>query len=268
MFAGEPEDIQHVALRDRLAAKRDQLIEHRLGVAQAAIRAARDRVRGGRLELHLLFSAMNCRCCAIRFAGMRCRSKRWQRLRMVGKTFCGSVVAKMNFTCAGGSSSVLSSALKAAEREHVHFVDDVDFVFALGRRVTNVVAQLAHLFDAVVARAVDLEDVEAVAAGDFLAAVADAAGRDGRPVNAVERLGQNARGRGLPDPARADKKIGVREAILLDGILQRARDVLLPDEIVERLRPIFPRENLVAHATNLVRREWARKQKFGKADAI
>jgi formiminotetrahydrofolate cyclodeaminase len=33
---------------------------------------------------------------------------------MVGKTFCGSVVAKTNFTCGGGSSSVFSSALKAA----------------------------------------------------------------------------------------------------------------------------------------------------------
>ena len=51
---------------------------------------------------------------AIRFAGIRCRSNRWQRLRIVGRTFCGSVVAKMNFTCSGGSSSVFKSALKAA----------------------------------------------------------------------------------------------------------------------------------------------------------
>ena len=42
---------------------------------------------------------------------MRCRSKRWQRERIVVGTFCTSVVAKTNFTCAGGSSSVLSSAL-------------------------------------------------------------------------------------------------------------------------------------------------------------
>jgi hypothetical protein len=30
------------------------------------------------------------------------------------QTFCGSVVAKMNFTCGGGSSSVFRRALKAA----------------------------------------------------------------------------------------------------------------------------------------------------------
>ena len=44
---------------------------------------------------------------------MRRRSKRWQRDRTVTGTLRISVVAKMNFTCGGGSSSVLSSALKA-----------------------------------------------------------------------------------------------------------------------------------------------------------
>ena len=33
---------------------------------------------------------------------------------MVAGSFCGSVVARMNTTCAGGSSSVLSNALNAA----------------------------------------------------------------------------------------------------------------------------------------------------------
>ena len=46
--------------------------------------------------------------------GMRLRSKRWQRDRMVAGTLFDSVVANMNFTCAGGSSSVFNRALKAA----------------------------------------------------------------------------------------------------------------------------------------------------------
>ena len=41
-------------------------------------------------------------------------SKCWVRLRMVGRTFCGSVVASTKTTWAGGSSSVFSSALDAA----------------------------------------------------------------------------------------------------------------------------------------------------------
>ena len=61
-------------------------------------------------------------------ASTRRRSKRWQRDSTVTGTLRISVVAKMNLTCGGGSSSVFSSALKAALRQHVHFVDDVDLV--------------------------------------------------------------------------------------------------------------------------------------------
>ena len=46
-------------------------------------------------------------------AGMRRKSKRWQRERMVAGRRWGSVVARMNTAWAGGSSSVLSSALNA-----------------------------------------------------------------------------------------------------------------------------------------------------------
>ena len=41
------------------------------------------------------------------------KSKRWHLDKIVAGNFCGSVVAKINFTCAGGSSNVLSNALKA-----------------------------------------------------------------------------------------------------------------------------------------------------------
>ena len=52
--------------------------------------------------------------CTIWASPMRRKSNRWQRERIVAGTFCGSVVAKMNLTCGGGSSSVFSRALKAA----------------------------------------------------------------------------------------------------------------------------------------------------------
>ena len=57
---------------------------------------------------------ISCRCTTMSGTGMRRKSNRWQRERMVAGTFCGSVVAKTNFTCGGGSSSVFRSALKAA----------------------------------------------------------------------------------------------------------------------------------------------------------
>ncbi len=70
-------------------------------------------------------------------------------------------------------------------------------------------------------------------------------------MDAIERLCQDARSRRFTCPARPDKKVGVGQAILLDRILERAGDVGLPDDIVERLGSVFAGENLVAHPKTL-----------------
>ena len=58
-------------------------------------------------------SKMPARCFSRSSSGMSLKSRRIQRERMVAGILCGSVVARMNTACAGGSSSVLRSALKA-----------------------------------------------------------------------------------------------------------------------------------------------------------
>jgi hypothetical protein len=67
----------------------------------------------------------------------------------------------MNFTQGGGSSSVLSSALKASFVKLVDLVDDED----LERQVVRLalVADLLRVLDGTVGSGVDLDDVEAVA---------------------------------------------------------------------------------------------------------
>ena len=57
--------------------------------------------------------AMFCKCSIITSGSIRRRSNRWQRESTVTGTCRISVVAKMNFTWAGGSSSVFKSALNA-----------------------------------------------------------------------------------------------------------------------------------------------------------
>ena len=51
---------------------------------------------------------------AISASLMRRKSKRWQRETIVAGSLCASVVQRMKRTCSGGSSSVLSRALKAS----------------------------------------------------------------------------------------------------------------------------------------------------------
>ena len=133
----------------------------------------------------------------------------------------------------------------------MHLVDEINLVAAFGRRVTNVVAQLTHVFHAVVTRPVDLDHIEAVSRRDLATVIAHAARRHGWAVYAIERLRENPGRRCLADAARPDEKISVCEAILRDRVLERLRDMFLPDQIIKSLWPIFSREDFVAHLVNL-----------------
>jgi hypothetical protein len=205
-------------------------IERDLFLSGDELQMLRDQIRRDAMEIEALAAAQNCRQNLLRLGGGE--DELHVRRRFLER---------------------LEQGIERRRSEHVHFVDDVDLEMPLARRVADVVPQLAHLLHAVIARAVDLQHVEAVPACDFLAAIANAAGRCGRPVDAVERFGQDPRGGCLPDAARADEEIGVREAILFDRVFKRARHVRLSDEIVESLRPILPRENLITHGPNLIR---------------
>ena len=160
-------------------------------------------------------------------AGIRRRSNRWHRLRMVGRTLCGSVVAKMKITCEPAVlPDVFSSALNACGRQHVNLVNDVDFEFAAGREA-HIIAKFANLIHAIVACAVDLQHIEVDPLRDLPAGIADSARVDGRALDAVHGLGQNAGGRGFARAARPDEKVSVSQALLLNGILQRSNNVIL-----------------------------------------
>ena len=131
--------------------------------------------------------------------------------------------------------------------ELVRFVEDHDFVAARSGRVADHLAQLADLVNAAVGGGVDFEHVERSAGGNFAAGVAGVVGLGGGALRAIERFGEDAGGGGLADAADAGKNIGVRDAVRLDGVRERARDVLLPDDVAERLRAIFSGDDFIAH---------------------
>src|SRR5262245_23222532 len=153
----------------------------------------------------------------------------------------------------------LQKRVERRRRQHVHLVDKVDFVAPFGRRIPDVLAQLAYVLDAVVACAVDFDYVEAVAAGNLATVIAHAAWRNCRAFNAVERLCQNSCRRSFATAARANEQIRGRKPVLRHCIFQRARHVSLADQIVERLRSILSGENLVTHAVNLTGNAYPRK---------
>src|SRR5687768_11441903 len=58
---------------------------------------------------------ISCKCCTVSLVVILLKSKIWQRLRMVGRILCFSVVVRIKMAYDGGSSSVFRNALNADE---------------------------------------------------------------------------------------------------------------------------------------------------------
>ena len=116
-------------------------------------------------------------------------------------------------------------------------------------RYCGVVDDVADVIDAGVAGGVDLDHVDVVAARDRHARIAFAAGlgRGLVGILAVERLGEDAGHGRLADAARAAEEIRVGDAPGLDRLLQRLRNVILPDDFIERCGAISAGEDGVGH---------------------
>ena len=65
------------------------------------------------------------------------------------------------------------------------------------------------------------------------------------PLYAVQAARQNARDGGFAGAALAGKDVAVRDAVLRDRVLERGADVLLADQLRERLGPVFSGDDLV-----------------------
>jgi len=113
------------------------------------------------------------------------------------------VVARTKMTCAGGSSRVFQQGVERIVRELMGLVDHVHLVLAHRGGEPDLLAQVAHLVDAAVARRVDLDEVQVAAVADRHAALARVTGVAVLRFRAVHGLRDDPGDRGLPDPPRA-----------------------------------------------------------------
>ncbi len=117
----------------------------------------------------------------------------------------------------------LQQGVEGVLRQHVHFVDDVDLVARGDRLVADAFDQLADVVHAGAAGGVHLHHVDMAVLGDGGALLAFTAGRDGDvalPVraDAVQRAGDDPRGRRLADAADARQHVGMRDPTAVDRV--------------------------------------------------
>src|SRR5262245_13819143 len=103
----------------------------------------------------------------------------------------------------------------------MHFIDQINFVPPLGRCGSNVFTELPHVFDTVVAGAVNLDHIETVAGSNLAAIITYSTWSDSRAFYTIKRLRQNPRSRRLADTPWANKQISMGKAILRNGVFQR-----------------------------------------------
>ena len=172
-------------------------------------------------------------------------------LQAAGKDGDGDFVrvggGKDEFDVAGRLFQRFEHGVEGAFGEHVHFVDDIDFVFAGSGGVLGVFQHFADVVDAGVAGGVDFEQIDKAALVDGGAGGALAAGFAVGRCFAVEAFGEDAGDGGFAHAARAGEQIGVVQAAFVERVLQGFDNVFLADQIGEGFRAPLAGEDLVGH---------------------
>ena len=134
----------------------------------------------------------------------------------------------------------LEQRIEALSRDHVGLIDDVDLVGAGHRCEEGLLAQVAGVVDSPVRGGIDLDDIDGswAATRQVLTALALTTGIRDRRLLAVQRTSQDpSRGR-LAAATRAGEQVGVIHPVVGQRRAQRGRDVILPNDFGERLRPV------------------------------
>ena len=150
----------------------------------------------------------------------------------------------------GGLFQRFQKRIERAGRQHVHFVDDIDFVTGRGRAVVHRVDDFADIGNAGVAGRIHLNDIDMAAFGDgctMLTRPARIGCRAGCTVgaDAVHSFGNNASGGGFAGPTDARHHESLGNPVRLKSVFQGPHHCILPDQIGKGFGPVLARQNLV-----------------------
>ncbi len=243
-----PSTARHVVAADRVPGERNDLIELALRVAHAALAIASD-------ELQRIVPDLNAfgiddppeligdrlRANRAELVDLRAGQHRlWNLLELGGRHHEDHVRRRL-----------LDRFQQRVERlggELVDLVDDEHLVAVPHRHDREAVDDhFTDVVDAGVRGGVDLEDVDVAPVGNFLTGIAGPARIGCRTVQAVQCPRENARGGGLPDAPRPGEDKCLSQTPARQSVPKRSCHRLLPDDIVELLRPPLASDDLVGH---------------------
>ena len=135
---------------------------------------------------------------------------------------------------------------------HVDFVYDVDLVASKIWGIVDFFPQVTNFINAPIARCIYFYYIQSIAFVNCPTYVTVIAGLTLRRIKAIHRLGQDARGAGLPSASWTAEKVGVSYSPAVNRIAQCLGNVVLPYDLRQCLGPPFAVENLRGHAASII----------------
>ncbi|MCO4699785.1 hypothetical protein LRR80_05886 [Streptomyces sp. RO-S4] len=163
----------------------------------------------------------------------------------------------------------LEQRVETGRRDHVGLVDDVDLVAAGRGPEERLLPQVTGVVHTTVRSGVDLDDVDrsGAVAREVLARLALTARRRCGPLLAVQTPGEDAGAGRLAAAAGPAEQVRVIDPVVPQRLLQRVGDMLLPDDLGERLRAIAAVQRERRHAYEVIGAHRQPDRPLGNASA-
>ena len=232
---GQSEQVAHPWLVELVCRRRQQLVEHRLGVPHAAGGEAGDQVNGFRRggstvgvedPPELAFDLVRRQAPDVE--ALKARDDRRRELLGMGRR-------EHEDDELGRLLERLQEGVPGVLRDLVGLVEDVDLASKVGRGVVDPLAQVTDGVDPAVRGGIDLDQVHRPALADRRAGLAGIARIAVLEVRAVDRFREDPREARLARAPRPHEQDRVRNAVRPDGVAEGLDDGLLPDDLGERL---------------------------------
>ena len=201
MFVHRTYHVAYVRLAYRTGTHRNRLIQQTQGVSHRTHRRTAKQLQRGRLIRYLLGSQYISQMIGHLLCGHIAQYK-LQAAAQHGNRYFMRISRRQNkFHMLRRLFQRFEHGIKGRLGEHVHLVDDIDFVFARSRRVLSVFQYFADIIDTCVGCGVDFQQIDKTAAVDFAATAALAARLAVVRILTIQTFGQNPCDGGLTHSA-------------------------------------------------------------------
>src|SRR5439155_1251150 len=214
---------KHVGFFDLVAAKADELVERRFGIAHRAFGPARDGVKGRLVNFDFLLFSDERQMLDDEGGGDAPQVEPLAARKNCQEDFLRLGGCEHEFHMLGRLLKRFEQRVERFLGEHVDLVDNVYLKLGTGGHIFHRFAQAADFVDAAVARGINFQNVQRAAFGDFLAASVGIVEINFWAAGAVEAFGKDAGNGGLAGAARPAKVQGESQ---IGGITNHYRSIM------------------------------------------